>query len=101
MTVSSKGEPMDSTGNSVTAETGNVFLDPAGSEPDSGAEGPEGNPAEGAMDEVAAASSAATTQPGEAEEAAPEPAAEAVDSAALARDLLDQVLQAMGVEANV
>jgi spoIIIJ-associated protein len=91
---------MDATGDSVAAESSSISLDPAGSEPASRVEGPEDIPAEGVMDEEVAASPAAATESA-AEEAAAGSAVEAIDSVALARDLLDQVLQAMGVEAVV
>jgi spoIIIJ-associated protein len=93
---------MDATGDSVTAETGSVSLDPAGSEPEAGGEGTADIAAEGAAAPEAATAPAETSdEPATEAAAAPQPDPEAVDSAGIARDFLDRVLQAMGVEATV
>src|SRR5438045_1543714 len=88
-----KGESMDATGNSAVSETSNAFTDPAGSALDPEANGPGAIPAEDAQDEMGADAQIAASQ-AENEE-------EPVDGVAIARDLLDQMMQAMGVEATV
>jgi spoIIIJ-associated protein len=92
---------MDATGNSVAAEATDVVLEPAGSGTGSAIDGPGGAPDEDTPDESAVDSRAAASPTDESEEAPPEPEAEAVDGVAIARDLLDQIMQAMGVEAVV
>jgi spoIIIJ-associated protein len=89
---------MEATGDSVAAETSNLFLDHPAGEADTAEDGPGGAVAEAPMagqveitaedDEVA-----------EGSEADSEP--ERVDGVAVARDLLDQILQAMDVPAEV
>jgi spoIIIJ-associated protein len=92
---------MDATGNSVVSETSNAFTDPAGGEPAAEAGLSGAVPAEDAEDETAVEDGRSAGLADDEAEASPEPAGEAVDGVALARDLLDQIMQAMGVEATV
>ncbi len=93
---------MDATGNSVAAETGQMpgALDSASEEAASvfseGAAAGEGAATENMPDQ-----GELTLPAGSDAAAAPAEEGEPVDSAALARDLLDQILQAMAVPATV
>ena len=101
MTDIPKGENMDATGDSLAAETDNIFVDLASEEASaSSEEGPEGASPPGTLDDTNGA-----IQPGapgdEIDPAASSDEAEAIDGAVVARDFLDQILQGMAVPATV
>jgi len=90
---------MDATGDSAAVEAAPIVLDPEAGSTISPTNGPGGGPADGEFDEPAPvdALSSDTTE----ERPADEDEAEPVDGAEVARDFLDRIMQAMGVEATV
>jgi predicted RNA-binding protein Jag len=89
---------MEATGNSVAAESSNLFLDPPAGEAEAADDGSGGAVAE-APDAEQAEIGAADDQASAGWESDSE--REPLDAAVVARDLLDQILQAMDVPAEV
>lgn len=87
---------MDATGNSPAVEAAPIVLDTEGGNANSPADGSAADPAAGLQDEAAGGNGTVASDD--------TPAAgetEALDAASVARDFLDQIMQAMDVEATV